>query len=103
MEKIPLKEQNSSKENTNNINSKKKKNNQISSNNNTLNNKSKKRKRDYSPSMDIEEEQISNSKSNSINKRNKRMKVPLRKLVERIHLDEKKEQKDIKVIKSKET
>ena len=100
---MPLNENISSKENINNTKSKKKTNNKITSINNLLNNKSKKRTRDYSPSMDIEEEQISNNKDNTINKRNKRMKVPLRKLVERIHLDEKKEQKDIKVIKSKES
>lgn len=95
MENISLKEENYSKENINNFHSKKRTKNKIMYNNDiSLNNKTKKRTRQYSPSMDIEEEQIS-EKKDIIKKGNKRMKVPLRKLVERIHLDEK-EPKDAK-------
>ena len=55
--------------------------------NNMINKNPKKRKRNYSPSMDIEENEIINDKNN-INIRKKRMKVPIRKLIERINLDE---------------
>ena len=101
MENISIKENYSSKENINNIHSKKK----ISKDKISLNNKPKKRTREYSPTMDIEEEKLSKNKDkNYINIRNKRMKVPLRKLVGRIHLDEKEEhdQKNINKMKSKE-
>lgn len=55
--------------------------------NNIINKNPKKRKRNYSPSMDIEENQVFDDKNN-INIRKKRMKVPLRNLIERITLDE---------------
>ena len=81
---IQLEEQDiSKKENiiNDNINSKKKNKNNLKDE--LLNKKTHKRIRDYSPTMDIEEDQSNNRK--------KRMKVPLRKMVERIHLDDKDE------------
>ena len=77
---LSLKEQNESiKENQKMISSKIKKKKAIKDI--QIGMKSKKRTRDYSPSMDVEEEGQSN-------KRNKKMKVPIRKLVERIKLDD---------------
>jgi len=70
------------------INKKSKKNNE-----DLLGKKSHKRTRDYSPMMDIEEEQNNNRK--------KRMKVPLRKMVERIHLDDR-DERNISTKNSKE-
>lgn len=60
---------------------------------NLLGKKPHKRIRDYSPTMDIEEDQSNNRK--------KRMKVPLRKMVERIHLDDK-DERNISTKNSKE-
>lgn len=90
--KISIKEENQSKENITNIQSQKKNINKLLLKGNLLGKNQKKRTRDYSPSMDIEEEQISNNKE-SFNNRNKRMKVPLRKMVERISLDNENENK----------
>ena len=91
MENIQLDEQNNSKkENSIKDLNKSKNKNKLSFKNDLIGKKPQKRTRDYSPSMDIEEEEIPNKKKNfNINSRNKRMKVPLRKLVERIQLDDK--------------
>jgi hypothetical protein len=81
---IQLEEQDiSKKENIINDNIKIKKKNKNNLKDELLNKKTHKRIRDYSPTMDIEEDQSNNRK--------KRMKVPLRKMVERIHLDDKDE------------
>ena len=85
--KISIKEESQSKENITNIQSKNKNKNKISLKDNLIGKNPKKRTRDYSPSMDIEEEQISFNKD-SFNNRNKRMKIPLRKMVERISLED---------------
>jgi hypothetical protein len=96
-ESFPLDEQipyESQKENQTNIKSKSKmKFNPKKETNFLLNNKPRKRTRDYSPSMDLvdEEEEINNK--NIINKNikkhtNKRMKLPLTKFVERLTLNE---------------
>ena len=89
------------KENKTNLNNKLKEKSQNKNETNfLLNNKPQKRKRDYSPLMDLEnddneeinnEDDINNininNKNNNIKKStNKRMKLPLRKLVERITL-----------------
>ena len=103
MENIQLDEQNNSKkENYNNNLNKSKTKNTLSFKNDLIGKKPQKRTRDYSPTMDIEEEEIPNKKKNfnTIN-RNKRMKVPLRKLIERIQLDDK-DDKNIKNQISKE-
>jgi hypothetical protein len=71
------------KENIINDNVKIKKKNKKNIKDDILSKKLHKRIRDYSPTMDIEEDQSNNRK--------KRMKVPLRKMVERIHLDDKDE------------
>ena len=91
------------KENKTNLNNKLKEKPQNKNETNfLLNNKPQKRKRDYSPLMDLEnddneeinnEDDINNininNKNNNIKKStNKRMKLPLRKLVERITLKE---------------
>ena len=93
--KIALNEENQSKENINNIQSKNKNKKQISLKEKLFSKNPKKRARDYSPSMDIEEEQISNNNKDPFNNRNKRIKVPLRKLVERISLDDENDKKNI--------
>ena len=90
--KISLEEENKIIENKTNIQSKNKIKNKNSLKDNLLGKNPKKRTRDYSPSMDLEEEQISNNKD-SFNNRNKRMKVPLRKMVERISLDDENDKK----------
>ena len=94
--KILLTEEIKSKENKINIQTHKKNNkNYISLKDNLFGKNPKKRQRDYSPSMDIEEEgQISNNKD-SINNRNKKLKVPLRKMVERLSLDNENDNKII--------
>ena len=89
---ISLKEQNNSKiQNQNKIKYKKKENNKIKNKMNLIS-KPQKRTRDYSPSMDIEEIQTSNNQT-KINNKNKRMKVPIRKLVERLELEDKEQNK----------
>ena len=89
------------KENKTNLNNKLKEKSQNKNEANfLLNNKPQKRKRDYSPLMDLENDDneeinneddinniIINNKNNNMKKSsNKRMKLPLRKLVERITL-----------------
>ena len=94
---LPLGEQivfNSQKEND--INTKNKSNinpHNKKEKNYLINNKPQKRTRDYSPVMDLEDEEEEITNKNDINKNikkhtNKRMKLPLRKLVERITLDD---------------
>ena len=94
---ISIKEQSFSHvEHKNNIQSNIKNNDKNSLKNNRINKNPRKRKRDYSPNMDImniEENQISDEKNN-INNRKKKMKIPLRKLVERISLEEKNDNLD---------
>ena len=83
----------SKKENIINDNVKIKKKNKKNIKDDILSKKLHKRIRDYSPTMDIEEDQSNNRK--------KRMKVPLRKMVERIHLDDK-DERNISTKNSKE-
>ena len=99
-ESFPLKEQipfKSQKENEINLKNKSKINSHKQKEDTfIINNKPQKRARDYSPGMDLddeEEEEIINKNKINMNKAikkptNKRMKLPLRKLVERITLND---------------
>ena len=99
-ESFPLDEQipyESQKENQTNVKSKSKmKFNPKKESNFLLNNKPRKRTRDYSPSMDLEDEEEEINNKNNINKNikkhtNKRMKLPLTKFVERLTLNDQEE------------
>ena len=96
-ESLSLEEQipyDSKKENQTNIKSKSKiKSHHKNDPNYSLINKPQKRARDYSPEMDLEDEEEEINNTNNINKNikkhnNKRMKLPLTKFVERLTLND---------------
>ena len=107
-ESLSLEEQipyDSQKENQTNIKSKSKiKSHHKNDPNYSLINKPQKRTRDYSPEMDLEDEEEINN-TNNINKNikkhnNKRMKLPLTKFVERLTLNDPDENPKNKISKS---
>ena len=108
-ESLSLEEQipyDSQKENQTNIKSKSKiKSHHKNDPNYSLINKPQKRTRDYSPEMDLEDEEEEINNTNNINKNikkhnNKRMKLPLTKFVERLTLNDPDENPKNKVSKS---
>ena len=108
-ESLSLEEQipyDSQKENQTNIKSKSKiKSHHKNDPNYSLINKPQKRARDYSPEMDLEDEEEEINNTNNINKNikkhnNKRMKLPLTKFVERLTLNDPDENPKNKVSKS---
>ena len=94
----------------NNNNNIKQKNKKFNPNDNLIV-KRQKRKRDYSPLMDIEnDEDINNNNykmisnnTTKINKTNKRLKIPLMKLIKRFTINEPKESKENNIQKNKKT
>ena len=108
-ESLSLEEQipyDSQKENQTNIKSKSKiKSHHKNDPNYSLINKAQKRARDYSPEMDLEDEEEEINNTNNINKNikkhnNKRMKLPLTKFVERLTLNDPDENPKNKISKS---
>ena len=108
-ESLSLEEQipyDSQKENQTNIKSKSKiKSHHKNDPNYSLINKPQKRTRDYSPEMDLEDEEEEINNTNNINKNikkhnNKRMKLPLTKFVERLTLNDPDENPKNKISKS---
>ena len=108
-ESLSLEEQipyDSQKENQTNIKSKSKiKSHHKNDPNYSLINKPQKRARDYSPEMDLEDEEEEINNTNNINKNikkhnNKRMKLPLTKFVERLTLNDPDENPKNKISKS---
>jgi len=108
-ESLSLEEQipyDSQKENQTNIKSKSKiKSHHKNDPNYSLINKPQKRTRDYSPELDLEDEEEEINNTNNINKNikkhnNKRMKLPLTKFVERLTLNDPDENPKNKISKS---